>query len=96
MSITRTIAAVSFAVAFAAGTVGTAGATVPHQSRMLPATFVAHETGYGSTLNAAEQAARTMFLDDYYGCGPAILVSDGRQANGTWWANMIANCSGYR
>jgi hypothetical protein len=96
MAIRRILTTAALAAAFAAGSAGTATATVPHQAQRLPATFVAHETGYGSTLIAAEQSARNMFANDFYGCGTAFLVSDGQLANGTWWAYMAANCSGYR
>lgn len=74
---------------------GTASAATPSLTPRLPNTFVAYETGYGSTLSSAEFSARQQFSADYYGCGAPVLVSDAQHADGSWEATMAANCRGY-
>lgn len=60
-----------------------------------PATIIGTEYGYGATLTAAEQNARSQMYGDYYGCTVPILVADGQQTDGSWWAEEKANCKGY-
>ncbi|TDQ00561.1 hypothetical protein EV186_102422 [Labedaea rhizosphaerae] len=59
-------------------------------------TFVAYAEGYGATSSAAQSAAVRELNGDYFGCGPWVLVYDNQLANGTWDAEVAANCQGYR
>ena len=57
-------------------------------------TFLAEDTGYGSTLAAAERQGRQELHGDFSGCGTAFLISDAG-GDGSWSATMGAYCTGY-
>jgi hypothetical protein len=82
------IAAALGAVATSLG--GTAASAAVH-----PATFVARETGYGATLSAAQFSARQQLVVDYGPCSGIVFVDDGQLASGTWWADVVGNCTAY-
>jgi hypothetical protein len=60
------------------------------------ATIVGIGTGTGATEAAATAAARTALISDYFGCKLPYFMSDGQNADGTWWATATANCGGLR
>jgi hypothetical protein len=60
-----------------------------------PATFPAQDYGNGSTLSAAEFAARRQLNADYGPCSGFVLISDGQLGDGTWWAQVGANCTAF-
>jgi hypothetical protein len=60
-----------------------------------PATFPAHETATGATLAAAQSAARQQLNGDFGPCSGFVLIADGQNANGTWWAEVGANCTAF-
>ena len=48
---------------------------------------------YGATLAAAEQDALTLLSELYIGCtAPFTFYSYGERSNGTWWADVEAEC----
>jgi hypothetical protein len=82
------------AASFTGGMTATASAAT---QSVRPYTFVAYETGYGSTEAIAQRNAGTEMLEDYSGCSvPYVLVGDGQEASGTWWATVGSNCTGVR
>jgi hypothetical protein len=60
-----------------------------------PAVFYPQETGYGTTLQSAEFAAREQLVSNYVCKLPYYLLADGQESDGTWWATMSAACSAY-
>jgi hypothetical protein len=101
MSVLRrstTLAAMALiATCFTGGTAAMASAPAAHrpQAPTVPNTIEGKDTGYGTTLQAAEQQARVYLLGDYYGCvQPFVYIGDGQYANGTWWATIAATCKG--
>ncbi|HEX6523988.1 MAG TPA: hypothetical protein VF070_28905 [Streptosporangiaceae bacterium] len=91
-----TATALIAAAAFTAGMTVTASAATQPGTPQAPLSFAAYETGYGPTEQAAEQAADFQMAGDYYGCSGSSLVSDGQEADGTWWAEVTADCTGWR
>jgi hypothetical protein len=60
-----------------------------------PATFPAHETANGATLAAAQSAARQQLNGDFGPCSGFVLITDGQNADGTWWAEVGATCTAF-
>jgi hypothetical protein len=81
-------------VALAAVATSLGGAVA--SATVAPATFVAHETGFGATLAAAEANARSEMNGDYGPCTGFFLTDDGQNASGIWFADMAANCTTLR
>lgn len=92
-SVASLIAAVPVAVGIAAPASAAASAAASSHTQY---TFVAYAEGYGATSADAQQAAVSELNGDYFGCGPWVLVYDTQTANGTWDAEVVANCKGYR
>lgn len=81
-------AALVMAGALAGGTASVAAGSV---------TLVGTGWGTGSTLSAAQTAANHDLISSYSGCkGPFVLVDSGQNADGTWFAEVKANCTGIR
>jgi len=59
------------------------------------AEFAARDDGSGATLAAAEQNARITIMGDYGPCKDFDYYAYGQLANGTWWADVSAECSNY-
>jgi hypothetical protein len=61
------------------------------------ATIIGHGFGTGPTLNVADNAARNQLNGDYFGCKlPILVIGSGQNADGTWWEEVGANCTGLR
>jgi hypothetical protein len=91
---TLTAAALIAAVSFTGAT--TALASAASGPRAQPAdSFIVTETGYGPTLAAAEFQARALIHGSYTGCGTMTLLGDGEGSDGTWWATMQNQCTGW-
>ncbi len=93
MSILRITARASVALTMAAaltcGTVAIASAA-PAITK-----YPCYGDGLGATSAAAEQAARSDLFANYDTVYlPILLLSDTEQSNGTWAAEVCANCSG--
>ena len=93
MSILRITAGASVALTMAAaltcGTVAIASAA-PGITK-----YPCYGDGLGATSAAAEQAARSDLFASYDTVYlPIFLVSDTEESNGTWVAEVGANCSG--
>jgi hypothetical protein len=92
------VAGASFGAAMA---VPASAAAAPHarsQSQSVPSarTFVCRDDGFGPTAIAAEDDAINNMEGDYVVASPIGLVSDVQDANGTWEAHVIANCTAFR
>jgi hypothetical protein len=57
--------------------------------------FIAKDSGSGPTLAAAEQNAKMNIIADYGPCEDFDYYAYGQLANGTWWADVEAECSSY-
>ncbi len=58
--------------------------------------FIAKSDGTGTTLAAAEAAARLDMEGSYGGCViPYDLIGDGQYTDGTWWAQYATECTSY-
>lgn len=88
--------ALAATAALAGGTAASASAAArPHaQAQARPRTVAGFGYGTGPTALAAKQAADTAMRDDYFGCGVPILLYDTQNADGTWSAEVTANCKG--
>jgi|GEM_PF-3967821 len=56
------------------------------------ATFPAHATGYGPTLAAAEQNAKSTLLSEYTSCTDFVYYSYGELNSSEWYADVTADC----
>jgi hypothetical protein len=55
--------------------------------------IIGRATGNGATLAAAEQDALTLLSELFTGCtAPFTFYSYAERSNGTWWADVEANC----
>jgi hypothetical protein len=92
MSIRRStlIAAVLIGVAASVG-----GAVTPALATVHPAKFAARDEGFGPTLAAAEQNAKSTIQGDYGPCTGVIITSYGQSSNGMWWADVSGNCTAF-
>jgi len=87
-----TLAAALIAAASFSG--GTALAATSGPATVRP-NFIAYDDGYGATASAAQLDAVHNLHGDYYGCTTPYLVFDNQQSDGSWWAEVEANCKGY-
>jgi|SRR5450432_208112 hypothetical protein len=87
------------AASFAGGTAALASSPAvprPHLARITTYGFVARDEGEGATLAAAQYAATNNLISDYYGCKrPFTYTRDGQFTDGTWWADIQADCEGF-
>lgn len=59
------------------------------------ASFAATDEGFGSTLAAAEQNAKSTIQGDYGPCTNLDIYAYGQNASGTWWADISGECSAF-
>lgn len=86
--------AVAALIAAPLAAVPAASASTAHN--VTPALFLARDHGTGPTLAIAEQNAQTQINGDYGPChAPYDFYADGQYTNGTWWADVSAECTAY-
>jgi hypothetical protein len=86
--------AVAVLVAAPLAAVSTASASTSHN--VTPVLFSAKDEGFGPTLASAEQNARTQINADYGPCEPPYYYyADGQYSDGTWRADVTAECTAY-
>ena len=90
------ITVLSVAALTAAPLAGTAAASVSAVHTIKPAIVYHGETdeGFGATLAAAEQNAAQNIRSDYGPCiQPFRYYADGQFTDGSWWADVSADCA---
>ena len=69
------------------------GNTVSAWASPKAAGVIGRAPGNGATLAAAEQDALTLLSETFIGCtAPFTFYSYGERSNGTWWADVEAEC----
>jgi hypothetical protein len=56
--------------------------------------FAATDSGTGPTRFAAELKARQTLNGDYSPCSNIVVIAEGQNPDGTWWAEVGGNCTG--
>ena len=86
--LTTPAAALVMAAALIGGTASAAAGSV---------TLIGTGWGTGATLTAAQSAANRDLIGSYSGCkAPFVLADSGQNPDGTWFAQVKANCTGIR
>jgi hypothetical protein len=71
------------------------GGTAAHAETVIrPDTFTADAQGVGPTLVDAEVAAIDQLYADNFGCGASSLADSYQFPDGSWWADVTADCEG--
>jgi hypothetical protein len=71
-----------------------ASASAAHTNQLPTRYYAETDEGYGATLTLAEQNAKQTLQSDFGGCiVPFNFYAYGQFTDGSWWADVRANCN---